>query len=946
MAERNIAFTIRLNGVDQVFSSIAELEESIRRATEELRTFTGSEADFKKLQDEIKGANNELNKIREGTKGLSVEKQVGEFLKLGQVVVGAFGAATTALSLFGIENEKVADAAAKAQQILTLQYSLVTLAKEKDTIVTAANTVATIVNTAATQGLRAAMTLLFATMRANPFGALLTIIGLVAGAITLLTGKTKDAEEQEKSYQQTLERTRATQANTLRLLESAGAGSVLIAREKLKIARTEEETANRAFLRAQDTNRFSEETEKARIEADKRRVDRIVAENDLDRAIKQEQLEREEELNRTREENERRRLERLEKAREVFEQSIQREIEFFRKLNVELRNFPEPNFLTQLQAALKETESQIEQFEGKSLDEIIQQFFGDVQEQRDNVVNLEKINAELKLFGREAQNLARGLTPEGKIPDATFDAREELNILTKGFLDLKSIQMQRGELTQDEFKTYQDIFKVIKNVSDAINGIPSLAGILETPLEGEEGNFFDALRNFLIGEGDLKFDLDAAQNITKAIATQTLSEAKAQLNDYEKVLKEFLRREIKNTDEFKELRKSEGIANIKDRKERQDAENALIEELADERIKLIIGLVTKEVTARSERYEKLQESQRNLLQLEEETTAGTLARIGNNLDKFFKENEQTLEMGGDAFTQLFKDYLEGIIDIGDLTEEEMNLLNQLFIKFQDMLDKELQTRADKQQKTTEDKFKKFQDNLLSNIQAFQVGLQAVQQTVSDYYNFQFEQLEKRNKRIQETIVGDSERANQLRLEADKAYTAERERLEKQQAKVSLRLSLAQTIANVAQAVAQSLSNPILAGVVAAAGVGQIAIITQQIQAVDSYRRGGKIRKMEGGGLVVGPSHEEGGVKFQGGGIELEGNEAVINRASTLRYQDILNSINISGGGRPIMNTGFDDSRIVEAIAKQRQTPIRAYVVESDITNAQTINKRLELLSQI
>jgi hypothetical protein len=242
-------------------------------------------------------------------------------------------------------------------------------------------------------------------------------------------------------------------------------------------------------------------------------------------------------------------------------------------------------------------------------------------------------------------------------------------------------------------------------------------------------------------------------------------------------------------------------------------------------------------------------------------------------------------------------------------------------------------------------FQKTIDKFLQGIQVFQQSLQLIQQTLSDYYNLQFEELEKRNQRIQDSIVGDSKRANELRLEQEKAYNAEREKLEKKQAKQQLQFTLLQTIANVAQAVAQSLANPILAGVVAAAGAAQVAIITRQIANLDSYKRGGKIRKGQGG-MVVGPSHENGGVKFQGGGIELEGNEAVINRLSTLRYADILSSINVSGGGRPIVMNNFDDSRIVEAIARQRQTPIRAYVVESEITNSQTINKRLELLSQI
>jgi hypothetical protein len=166
----------------------------------------------------------------------------------------------------------------------------------------------------------------------------------------------------------------------------------------------------------------------------------------------------------------------------------------------------------------------------------------------------------------------------------------------------------------------------------------------------------------------------------------------------------------------------------------------------------------------------------------------------------------------------------------------------------------------------------------------------------------------------------------------------------------LRLSLAQTIANTAQAITSAFTagpviGQILAGVVAAASASQIVLINQQIAAVDSYKKGGMLRGMQTGGLVKGPSHEYGGVKFQGGGIELEGNESVINRVSTVRYQDLLNQINLAGGGAPIVNN-FDDSRIVEAIASQRREPIRAYVVESDITSKQTIQKRLELLSQI
>jgi hypothetical protein len=98
-----------------------------------------------------------------------------------------------------------------------------------------------------------------------------------------------------------------------------------------------------------------------------------------------------------------------------------------------------------------------------------------------------------------------------------------------------------------------------------------------------------------------------------------------------------------------------------------------------------------------------------------------------------------------------------------------------------------------------------------------------------------------------------------------------------------------------------------------------------------------------GGFIDGPSHEQGGV-YAGGGYTLEGNESVINRQSTLQYSGLLSQINQSGGGRPIVVQSPMDSRLVEALAKQKTEPIRAYVVEQDITKAQSINRRLEQLA--
>ena len=101
-------------------------------------------------------------------------------------------------------------------------------------------------------------------------------------------------------------------------------------------------------------------------------------------------------------------------------------------------------------------------------------------------------------------------------------------------------------------------------------------------------------------------------------------------------------------------------------------------------------------------------------------------------------------------------------------------------------------------------------------------------------------------------------------------------------------------------------------------------------------------------MILGPSHENGGVMV-GGGYNLEGGESVINKVSTVQYGNLLSSINQMGGGRAITNSaqnGLMEERLMQAIAKTRNEPIRAYVLNSEITNGQAINKRLSELASL
>ena len=117
-----------------------------------------------------------------------------------------------------------------------------------------------------------------------------------------------------------------------------------------------------------------------------------------------------------------------------------------------------------------------------------------------------------------------------------------------------------------------------------------------------------------------------------------------------------------------------------------------------------------------------------------------------------------------------------------------------------------------------------------------------------------------------------------------------------------------------------------------------------------FEKGGIIsdgKKFANGGMVHGPSHAQGGVKFAVGGRvnELEGGEAVINKRSTAMFRNQLSDMNEAGGGVKFADGGLlsspqfteaqfgatNQSQMLGAMQGQR----KVVVVESDITDSQS-----------
>lgn len=338
----------------------------------------------------------------------------------------------------------------------------------------------------------------------------------------------------------------------------------------------------------------------------------------------------------------------------------------------------------------------------------------------------------------------------------------------------------------------------------------------------------------------------------------------------------------------------------------------------------------------------------------------------NTLLNVIKTNSAEFEkrLGSEGYLKLLQSLMDNTEDLSNKTREELTsmianyqrLADLIKYEFTDEAAQPLQDWIDKLNAAlnalptdAEEQFQEFAQKFNDAVQEMQKTLGQLGTFISDSFTFELEKAAYEYNLAMNSIVGDTKEANEKRIELEKGYQKEKKQLEKQARLASLKLQLAETSATAAANIVQSINaakgDPILSAIFIAINstiaAAQIALIAQQIQFVSAMRRGGKLA---GGGLVMGPSHEYGGVKYANGGVELEGNEAVINRQSTIQYGSLLSSINQAQGGRPILVGNAMDSRLIEVLAKQKQEPIRAYVIEQDITKAQNINRKLEQLA--
>ena len=1084
---KQISLNLTINGVKQSVSNINQLEEAVRSAQEQLKGMDVGSDSFKRLSRDVNQAKSVLKDFEKSVEGQELEQRVGAFAKVGESITTSFAGAQAAISLFGNESEDVALAAAKAQSVLTIALAARSAAEGVVAVRTVAANIATAASAAAAGAATKATRLLYATLAANPYGAILAVIGAVVSALVLLTNESEDLVNVQAELTKVNSEEANSLKNTLFILTQMNGQRELQGRELENLKK--QYPGFNAFIDKE--NKLNQEgikfiklkIKQYELEAQAKLITQKLAEN----SIKILEIESssllenvsffEKALNviksggsisggiladyQTGLINQREKIAQVNAENEKWRNSLQsvyletdRVLTELKPYNQELTKQDKINQqLIQSNNTKAQQEKAIAEAYKKGqtatidLSKAISTLNDEFKKYEETIKNLESQNYEAPILetlknikesriaaskelvkGIDAvktsiQSLGAETLPKDKLIQQFKLLREDLEtefakIGTGEAIDFDAVFKQFKEginLTQDQINILSDLVEGYKQTYSFIN---QTAGFKEyiNSLKGvnvEWDNFrqggdetFDAGNALVMIIGEItaanrtfskEFSnttgllidnaqafLDTPIEAVRFDPVKVKKNADAYIKELENALFKplsirFLQEEIKTQqallkltpDAVKQAEIKGFIENLQKQikvvgETGQFAANlttvtgeqvrAEAKKIATDFVNLTSSITKAEqkiITVNDEVQKLTKELLNNPTVLSQALGSVVLANIDSisatllgartkeqKIEKDFLDKVKADRQGLEKFKE---DLIKSGVNVEKATYDD---LLQAYIAYK-RKEVEVTTSAEDEKKKAQ---QQTYTDILKGFELFSQTLNQISSITNERFQTDIESLKIASKKTQEQVVGDSEKAVSKRLEIETEYNEKIKEIEKRQRISALQFSLVQTIANGAQAIVRSLAElgpiagPIFAGVNAAITAFQVGVITDQISNAQAMRRGG-VLKAQGGMLLSGPSHEGGGIPLAQYGVVAEGQESIINRNSTVNFRDLLSTINQSGGGRPLVVNNFDDTRIVEAIASQRQKPLRAYVLQSEITNEQAISKRLDDLSK-
>ena len=1015
MAEKTIGIRIQLNGLNTVITDIQTLENEIRKAKEDLKQVEIGGPIFNQLAKEISQAETKLMGLQDAARGLSKEKTLEGFGKLGAGISSSFAAATAAVSLFGKESESVQKAATQAQNLLTIALSLRGVAEIKTGADIVARTIVEKASTAATVATTTATRTLYATLAANPYGAILAAVGLLVTAFLAFGSAEEEVAEKTKTLNELRlesEKSIVGETNKLQILQKIlNDGNVSLEAKQGAYAELQKLvptltnlTLEQAQAQGVLNTSIEDEIKLIQLRAKQKAYENFFVQQES-KNIEKRNKEREkflqslaveiaqergrllyagvqaEEVERTIENLRRRRLEQAGFTSELDDyQSVVQQVltlENKQTKTVETQKTATQNLTKSQEEQKKEREAYIQLLiqeiklnsellvQTTALRDLDNKIIEDTQKKVDTAQSYADTLNNLKTFTQLYKEATDSLLPVQDKLGGVFNQTKKIG---EDFIDSLDMAVYTADRAKEAINDFDDAIRLLgeglskedqvllqdfaNNYKEIFSTVQLLQQFKGSPLGFNVGEFQKTVTDLNLALG--KITIDPYQR-----SAEEISVAKTTAKQRYEILKESFVNEYVLYLEAQLKRQGLSDAEIKDRKEKtKEIAASTFESLSgvgNELLKFEQG-VTKT-------SEKVLELNKKLLELAPAARAGFITQNAEEISKQYGvtiplvlRNETELanlqkEIAEKTFDEK-KKYAEAInilqadllaqgIDIETLTYEQKLILLEKFLGKSVTATK---NAADKTKEAT----KKTIDAISEGLQQFSNLVGRTASLVAQSYSFQLSELEKSSKKALEQVTGDTEEANQKRLELESQYQKQKAEIEKRALIKSLQFQLVQAIADTAQAVVANLEIPPFAIAVGLLGAAQVALIAQQLSAAQALASGGRIR-MGAGGMVIGPSHENGGVSFAAGGVNLEGGESVINRMSSMNYGGLLSQINQSGGGQAIINNATNslmEERLLQAIAKQKNEPIRAYVISSEITKSQAINRKLDELSTI
>lgn len=1002
MAEKTIGLRLQINGVPQTITNIKQLEETISQLEGELKGVEIGSTKFNQLSTEIRNARGRLEDFNKSTEGFGFEKLVESVAKFSAGVTSAFATAGAAAQLFGSDSEEINEAAAKAQNLLTIAIGATSIAegilaakKLFTRNATVAETAATVVSTTATVGqttatvaltgaevaattatggLTVAIKALGTAIRSNPIGLIVGLLAAAGAAMLIFGGETdKSAEavakldeetrkllqsqdqlinQQDNALQKEIALAEARGASIeelaslrekgiqneinatkrrLTIIENAQKREIEIQKKELDKGTIDREEYNKRKLEIEkkyDTQLFQQKTAQAAAET-KLEIDKIQTQKEIrdrDEALRDKARSIQTSLIK----NDLKRQ--LQDLKDKLDNDLQAE-ENNAQTKLLLRKKYEQDYKKIISDAQKENQDLIKKL-NEELDNLR---ISDGQKQLNEL--RKNNNEQLKIFVENSQKLnevnGEGVTEKLKI---TIDGIEkEYSLTAKQYNALTALSQKYATLEKETKR--QIISESLKSQEELLNQITKIRAkegdditkSTKTLLEFQKTRYSLEFKAFEEAElKKVKFLAEQEAAKLELSTEETIGATGSEMSEFNKYVDARVQGYAKLLDTLYQVNQKEIELNTK-RSIQQIQIDKLIEQSTltrlnteksyyDEIIKQQETFVTDDKMTKRQLEDNEREYRRKVRDEELKYAQESLMIQKKLIEDKIKLLEKDPTMNAEALKALYAELSKITVDYNNNVRQQNT-----------------NTATD-----TEEQFQETIANIQKVVDQFSQTIGQIGSLLSQSYSLQLEQLQLDYENTMSQIVGETEEANILREKEEIMYQNKKKAIEKKARIDSLNIQLAQAVADSASAVLKTLAQygatPVgIALSILAGGLGlvQIGLITQQKNMVQSMARGGFLR---------GPSHEQGGIKYQGGGVELEGNEAVINRRSTLQYAPLLSQINEQGGGKPIYVNSIMDSRMAEVLASTRNEPIRAYVLEQDITKSQAVNRRLEELA--